>query len=83
MDKRVRSIFKTHPPNQHGERHEEMIQVLEVSKPQKFFWWSWNTWIEIDREIVPSGIWQQAFTLGSTDWKSKWNGMPDIHWVKY
>ena len=82
MKKRVRAFFKTHPPNRFGEKHEEMIQVLEIKKYHKFLWWSWVTWKEIDREIVPSGIWQQAFTLGSTDWKSKWNGMPDVEWIK-
>ena len=82
MKKRVRATFITHAPNRFGERHEEMIQVLEVRQEHKFLWWSWTTWKEIDREIVPSAIWQQAATLGWTDWKSKWNGMPNVEWVK-
>jgi hypothetical protein len=84
--KRVRAFFKTYPRNRYGEKHEEMIQVLEMleTKTYKFLWWTWTheNWVEIDREIVPSGIWQQAFTLGSTDWKSKWNGLSNVEWVK-
>ncbi len=81
--RRVRAFFKTYPQNRFGEKHEEMIQVLEELRVKKFLWFSWKAWVQIDREVVPSGIWQQAFTLGSTDWKSKWNGMPNVEWVKH
>lgn len=86
IQKRVRAVFKTYPPNKFGERNEEMIQFLEVlvEKRIKILWWTWTThrWVEIDREIVPSAIWMQASILGSTDWKSKWNGMPGVVWLK-
>ena len=82
MDKRVRAFMKTYPRNQFGEKEEEMIQVLEIKKLHKFLWWSWYSWKEIDREIVPSFAWIQKNTLGSTDWKSKWNGMPNVEWKK-
>lgn len=82
MDKRVRAFMKTYPRNSFGEKEEEMIQVLEIKKLHKFLWWSWHSWKEIDREIVPSFAWIQKNTLGSTDWKSKWNGMPNVEFKK-
>jgi len=82
MNKRVRAFFKTYPPNRFGEKHEEMIQVLEIKQYHKFLCWSWVTWKEIDREIVPSFAWIQHNALGSTDWKSKWNGMNNVEWIK-
>jgi len=80
--KRVRAFFRTYPVNSSGERMEEMIQVLEVRRQHKFLWFTWHTWKEIDREVVPPGNWQQAFTLGSTEWKSKWTGMLGVEWCK-
>lgn len=82
MEMRVRGFFKTYPTNRFGEKREEAIQVLEELRTKKFLWFSRKIWVEIDREIIPSGVWQQAFALGSTDWKSKWNGMPNVKWLK-
>jgi len=85
-ERRVRSIEHRFR-NKMNEIEETRIQYLEElhTQTKRFLWWTWteDNWIEIDREIVPSFAWMQVGALGSTDWKSKWNGMANTKWIKY
>lgn len=58
-------------------------QYLQEKRQFKIFWITlFNYWKIIDQEIVPSFAWIQYNTLGSTEWKSKWNGLKNINWDK-
>jgi len=69
-----------------GEWHEERVQYLK----QKVIVYSFSIfgkkfiktkWKIIDKEIVPSAIWQQAAILGFTDWKSKFAEIKNVIFV--
>ena len=83
--KRVRGV-ESRIRNKFGEIGETYTQYLEELhvKVIKFFWrtWTWNKWVVIDEEEIPPAIYMQAACLGSTDWKSKWSGMPNVKWLK-
>jgi len=83
--KRVRAVEQRFR-NKMGEIEEINHQYLEVLHEEtiKFLWWTFKKkhWIKIDEEIVPSAIVMEHNCLGWTAWKSKWNGMPNVKWIK-
>lgn len=69
-----------------GEWNEERVQYLK----QKILVYSFSIfgkkfiktkWKIIDKEIIPSAIWQQAAILGSTEWKSKFADFKNVIFV--
>jgi hypothetical protein len=58
----------------------QKTQVLE--KVWTLF--GWPIWTkEIDREEIPAHVLIELGAMGSTDWKSKWSGRPEVWWSKY
>ena len=79
--KRVKAkicISYNHQTDEYTETH---IQYLQEKKYILFMGIKWlRYWITIDKEIVPTYAWIQNNALGSTDWKSKWNGLDNVTW---
>lgn len=83
LPKRV--IGKTaHSYNSKTDEHTEThYQYLQERKDVKLFGKKlFSYWKTIDTEEVPSYAWIQMACFGSTDWKSKWFGIPNVLWVK-
>lgn len=72
-------MYKTYNSN----TDETLYQYLQEKKQFKIFGKIlFSYWKTIDIEIVPSFAWIQHNTLGSTEWKSKWNILKNVNWNK-
>lgn len=81
--KRVKATMLTKYDSISEEYNYTLYQYLQEKKQFKIFGITlFIYWKTIDTEIVPSFAWIQHNTLGSTEWKSKWNGLENVNWNK-
>jgi len=84
-DLRVIGIMHTWT-NKNNEPEEELIQYLQKRCKRKHTFFGLLPkfyWETIDLKIVPSFAWIHKCIFGDeSNWKSKWNGIPNIDWIK-
>jgi hypothetical protein len=81
--RRVKAIMHKSYNSASDEYTETLIQYLQEHKTVSLFGFKlFGYWKTIDQETVPSFAWLQRAIFGSTEWKSKWNGMKDVTWIK-
>lgn len=82
-DRRVKAMRHTTYCHSTDEYTETQIQYLQEKKRIKILGATlFSFWSTIDTEIVPMYAMIQIWTLGFTDWKSKWHNMEGILWAK-